>query len=277
MGQIKGYWNALHNTLSHKQLEYINSATVTVTEKPKEKPVPTVVKNTPKYRRPTENPWGLMGHTLALYKWAADYYALTVMTIQEPKNETYRLMLDKKADKIADQFSRYTDMAVGGEIRHTPKSNYKFIVNKPMIEALEDGTIGHSMDGTGRHSAWNGWYWFRQRYGTVALKWVVEIFQQGSWGSSYGGMKWGDIANTLYMYEREEINKHIFIDTCWGLQHNGGVYFNKWWTHDLTKLQTVLTLNLKGEYCAMVDRHASQMIKKMFYEKIKESCLCSNH
>ena len=243
---------------------------------PKEKAVPKVKKNNPKYLKPVENPWGLMGHTLALYKWAADYYILTVMTMQEPKNKAYNLMLEKRSEKIADQFARYTDMAVGGEIRHTPKSNYK-TMNRPMIEALEDGTIGHSQSGTGRHSAWNGWYWFRQRYGTVALKWAVEIFKTMKWSSAYGGLRWGDIANTLYLYESEDISKHVFIDTCWGLQHNGGVYFNKWWTYKLSTLKKVLDLNLQGHYCIIADQYASQMVKKMFAEKVKESCLCSKH
>jgi hypothetical protein len=44
------------------------------------------------------------------------------------------------------------------------------------------------------------------------------------------------------MYETDELTPLMFVDTCWGLQHNGGAYFDKAWP---TKgLKNVLDANL---------------------------------
>ena len=246
--------------------------TIDKKDKPLVNPNKPVATKEPQLIKPKGNPWGLVGTEWALYKQAANYYGLTVMTIQEPESNAYKHMLDGVSDKIADQFSRYTDMAVGGEIRHTPTSMMNEIP-QPLAQALLDNTIGRSA--IARHVAWNGWFRFKQKYGTVALKWATEAFNTAGWNSSYGGQKWGHISNTLYLYERELITKHIFIDTCWGLQHNGGTYFNKWFQTD-PRLQQVLDLNLEGEYCTMVELFCGEMVKKVIGDEIKESCLCKS-
>ena len=258
---------------------YTNGINMTVTyeEVGEVQPEPqdhVIESSTPKYRISDENPWGLLGHTLDLSKWAADYYLLLLLQIQDP-SDTNKIMFNTKADKICDQFVRYTDMAVGGEIRHTWTNNFP-IMARPLVEALQDGTVGRSSNGTSRNSAWTGWYWFRQKYGDVALKWATETFNKGEWGNAYGGKKWGNISNTLYLYETGEITRDVFIDTCWGLQHNGGTYFNKWWGQGLYQLQEVLNLNLNGNYCG-VYQYASAMVKKLATGKIEDVCSCNAH
>ena len=210
-----------------------------------------------------ENQWGLRSMEWDLAKEAADYYLLTLGTIIDPKK--YEPYLTAKTEIIVDQFHRYTDMAVGGELRHARNTTN---LARPLRIALKDQTISGS-----RNSAWEGWYWFRQRYGTLALKWAVACFNTPNrYQSGYGGTAWGNIANTLYMYERGHITEHTFIDTCWGLQHNNGTYFNKWWkTHYIKK---ILDLNQSGYYCQLwpnTTRMVHQLFKKNF---IKEHCLC---
>ena len=216
------------------------------------------------------NLWGLKHPTnWSLSKQAADYYMLQLATIMD--EEKYKPYLDKKSATLVDQFSRYTDMAVGGELRHSRRTGH---MPKRLKEAFRNGVLRKNGKSQGRTSAWEGWYWLRQNYGTVALLWAVRAFNYGqAWGSGYGGTKWANIANTLYMYEKGEITEHAFIDTCWGLQHNGGIYFNKWWQTGGT--QHILNVNLKGEYCQLwhMTSHAVQSLIPI--ELAKEHCSCS--
>jgi len=210
-----------------------------------------------------DNQWGLKGMEWSLAKESADYYLLTLGTIIDPKK--YEPYLTAKTKIILDQFCRYTDMAVGGELRHAKNTTN---LARPLQIALKDETIRGS-----RNSAWEGWYWFRQRYGTLALKWAVSCFNTPKrYNGGYGGLPWGNIANTLYMYERGHITPHTFIDTCWGLQHNNGTYFNKWW--NTMGIKTSLDLNQWGFYCKLWNR-TNRMVHQLFKEDfIKEHCLC---
>ena len=267
-------WTINGNLTNGINVNITITETVDKKDKPLVNPNKPVAIQEPQLIKPKGNPWGMVGRGWALYKQAANYYGLTVMTIQEPESDTYKHMLDSVSNKIAEQFSRYTDMAVGGEIRHTPTAMMNDIP-QPLAQALLDNTIGRSQSGVHRDVAWNGWFRFKQKYGTVALLWATETFNTAGWNSSYGGKKWGHISHTLYMYERELISKHIFIDTCWGLEHNGGTYFNKWFQTD-PRLQQVLDLNLEGQYCTMVDLFCGEMVKKVIGDSIKESCLCKS-
>ena len=210
-----------------------------------------------------ENVWGLNSNTWKLSKMAADYYLLHLATLYD--SDRFMPYLSRTTDTLIDQFARYTDMAVGGELRHS-KSTKGFA--KPLREALRDGTVQG-----GRTSAWIGWYWFRSRYGVLGLKWAVEAFNDpDKWPSGYGGLRWGTIANTLYMFERDLITPQSFVDTCWGLQHNGGIYFNKWWSTENVKY--ALDLNQAGIYCKLWEM-GSNMVQKLFRkETAKEMCQC---
>ena len=210
------------------------------------------------------NRWGLNSTGWNLSKAAADYYILHLATIYD--EERFKPYLARHTDILVDQFSRYTDMAVGGELRHS-RSTDGFA--RPLKEALRDGTVQG-----GRTHAWEGWYWFRSRYGVLALKWAVEAFNDGGkWGASYGGHRWGTIANTLYMFERDETTPQTFVDTCWGLQHNGGIYFNKWWNTQDVKY--VLDLNQNGSYCKLW-YYSSHIVQGLLpLDTIKEEmCQC---
>ena len=212
------------------------------------------------------NKWGLRARTWNLPKAAADYYLLQLAVMIDSKR--YKPYLDKHTFILVDQFTRYTDMAIGGEIRHVQD---KMDITPRLREAIGNGTIYGS-----RNSAWEGWYWFRQQYGTLALRWLVNVYNEDwRWKPGYGGEAWGKIANTLLMFEDGEITPHSFVDTCWGLEHNGGGYFDKWW--ETMHIKKILDLNQNGHYCYLLQQ-ASHMVQKLMPEEsVKELCLCGIH
>jgi len=224
-----------------------------------------------KVKKTGENPWELKGSQWSLEKAAANYYMLLLCNLLDDKFEPY---LNRHTDILVDQFSRYTDMVVGGELRHTKHTDG--MPNK-LKQALKDNTL-LGPQSSSRHGAWEGWYWFRARYGVLATQWAVDAYKDTTkWANGYGGERWANIANTLCMFERDEITPHSFVDTCWGLQHNGGVYFNKWW--DTSGVKHVLDLNQAGWYCQL-SKYTSWQIRGVMDTKtiralINSACLCT--
>lgn len=56
---------------------------------------------------------------------------------------------------------------------------------------------------------------------------VRDTFYKGSFGSSFGGPKWGKIADCLLKFVNGTYSAEMMIDHAWALQHNGGAMFNK--------------------------------------------------
>lgn len=228
-----------------------------------------------KFTKTGENLWGLRNPTWNISKLICDYYLLTLASILD--KDKYTKYLDRKTVVLADQFTRYTDMAVGGELRHakakTDSGTWTWDqLPRPIVQALYDYTINGGGAGISRNGAWEGWYHFRQRYGTIALKWAIDVFSLEGWGNGYGGTRWANIANTLYMYEKGDTTTHTFVDTCFGLQHNGGIYFNKWWSTQY--LGSYLDYNQQGLYCNLYKNATSMVRKIVTYDLYKEACTC---
>lgn len=249
---------------------YITSALKPLKKKKNISGLPKPLNHQTKFIKKGKNLWGLKDTTWNLSVVASDYYILLLANIFDP--EKYTPYLEHRSNTIVDQFTRYTDMAVGGELRHAHKIGAKDSIPLPLMEALYDDTLNGS-----RNSAWEGWYHFRHRYGILALVWAVGTFGLKGWGGGYGGKRWMNIANTLLMYEQGLTTKHTFIDTCFGLQHNGGIYFNKWWS--TSGIKKVLDSNQRGDYCGIY-KNTTQMVKNIVNKDIsamlKEACLCSN-
>jgi hypothetical protein len=146
--------------------------------------------------------------------------------------------------RLAEQFKAYTDMALGGELRHAASMGKRVgdgSMPFPMTQLLKAGSISTAS----RAEAWGDWFHLRQTYGTIALSWAEQAFV-GFTRGGYGGKKWANITKTLRLYEDGTYPAPLFIDHCWSLQHNGGVYFNKFW-HSYHGLTTVLNANFKGD------------------------------
>lgn len=112
-----------------------------------------------------------------------------------------------------DQFVPYVSLACGGEIRHHQSI----------------GNISLSSD---RRTAWCQWPNIVEEYGTSAYTTMAMMFREFD-SDGFGGEKWAVAAELIR--DRLEgklgttafLNKQMFVDRIFTLQHNGGCFLNK--------------------------------------------------
>lgn len=211
-------------------------------------PVPLDISDT---RKSAIDKWGLV--SMNLTEELADFYLLYSLCLEGKAVTEF----DVQLDKLERQFRAYTDMAVGGELRHArgfaTKKHSALTLPSPLKAAFADGHLPQS-----RHGAWIGWYSFRLKYGTVALLWAERVFSYMHGG--LGGKRWAKIAKVLRMYETGKITKITFVDACWGLQHNGGVYLNKIWAvHGINKLLTSVMNGNLGDLVLSASKEVGEL------------------
>ena len=209
--------------------------------------------------------WGLK--PLNLLRECADLYVLYDLSLDfddiSPK-------FKEKLDFLADQFSRYLDMALGGEFRdgfgHC--SNWESLMNSrdlTILKYMKEGKFPH--ESYEREKAQIAWKKVREELGMKALEEVYQVFHFGNWaGGGYGGPNWATTAKTLINYLKGEYSKMTFVDTVWAMQHNCDFILNKAWNvKGLANL-----LKFKQEGC-MVDLHkfASPAVATLYKEKRK--------
>ena len=216
----------------------VTFTTEVVTEEPKPKliPIPQDYNSIGSYPPPLQklevlNEWGLKADLNLQQELTAFYLLYEASILADKEHPDFKA----KLDLLEEQFSLYTDMVIGGEIRHLKVAGtygWDALVPMPLHKALKSGTI----DRHNRHKAWGGWRKFRLQHGTAAIRWLEDAFLQFK-GHGYGGPPWSKIAQVLRMYETKVLSPMTFVDTCWGLQHNNGSYFNKVWSvHNITTL-----------------------------------------
>jgi hypothetical protein len=141
-------------------------------------------------------------------------------------------------------FTNYTDMVLGGELRHGKGLLEQFSncesESGPLVEL-----IMHCLDAR-RGKAWYEWKAFRREHGVSALVWAADCFRCFP-RSSMGGKRWATIADQLQYLEAGFTTPVLFMDTCWGLEHNGGCYFNKMPSWNRSGLREVLDANLRED------------------------------
>jgi hypothetical protein len=186
-----------------------------------------------------KGPWGLIKEFDLRVELVNFYLYMALTMMAEARTEIgYQMYRRDGLPLLEQQFRSYTDMAVGGELRHALSKNKGAFNDIPL--ALKNAMKSNKLrNGDSRKLAWNDWFVLRQQWGTKALDWAVEVFSAFKSGA-YGGKKWANIANTLLMYEQRKTTQVTFIDTCWSLQHNGGMYFNKIWSQYITGLHSLL-------------------------------------
>lgn len=117
-------------------------------------------------------------------------------------------------EKLDTVFSTYALMAIGGELRHHGSVNF----------------IGD------RSMCWSAFREIYEETGPILLEHAVELFLEFKEGSSFGGKPWANCAQVLH--DRltgtlgpdgpdGHINKKLFLDRLWTLEHNGGAFINK--------------------------------------------------
>ena len=83
----------------------------------------------------------------------------------------------------------------------------------------------------------------------LTSKWVARGFNELTWrGGSFGGKKWGQIADTISNYLHGLYTPVMFVDTTFNLQHNGGCVFGKfnWLQNSSSTLQVQLDAKAKS-------------------------------
>jgi hypothetical protein len=203
-----------------------------------------------------EEYWGL-NSWVSLTREASDWYLLLSVWLDEKDTEGLFL---RATNRLAKMFAKYAVMVIGGELRYTCShvSNVDEVVPQELYSSLS-----RHFRGVSRSEAWAAWSAFRESHGTNALYWAENAFEAFGQGNCYGGPKWAYIARTVRMYETGEITPIMFVDMCWGLEHNGGQFFGKLW--DTFRLKHVLDCNLKEDYTGLV-RFASQSVAKLYTE-----------
>ena len=175
---------------------------------------------------------------------------------------------------------RYSDMVIGGELRHAPGNVDKHRVStlaRPLWEKIRSSYYDIPVDGhygynfcNGRHDAWLAWHAYRTEVGTPALRQAMSVFSSfgaSNGRSSFGGAKWANIAKIVWNYERGKMSAAVFMDYVWGLEHNYGSFFNKIvWGY--AGLKDVLNANLSSDYL-IVYTHASLHIQRLYKEKLR--------
>lgn len=210
----------------------------------------------------SENEWDVIHDiwnlptTLDLRPIAADYYLLYDLRLDDADEGRYEAWMDANLAT----FVSYTDMVVGGELRHAREMAQQVLRDgsSPLHELILETGLPHD-----RGAAWHAWYDFRQTHGTDALRWATEIYAE--WGSNgengYGGAQWASISDTLLMYEEGLLTPTAFVDVCWGLEHNNGCYFSKApWTSDVKEL---LGHARHGNYGSLLP-HATDEVRELY-------------
>ena len=116
-------------------------------------------------------------------------------------------------DTVVPAIREYCIMAVCGEARHHP-------------------AIGGPVLNTDRRRAWCGAKDLYTNHGPEVLKLLAELHEEIQ-GANVAGTPWANAARVTYALETNGfhpdpmINKMIFLDRVWNMQHNCGVLFNK--------------------------------------------------
>ena len=199
--------------------------------------------------------WGI-DRNIKLSRECADFYTLYDLSLD---HEEVKPEFQVKCDFLAEQFTNYLDMAIGGELRHGKGQCSN------LSEVEKSGTyivkyIKSSSNGT-RHSAWANWKKIRKTLDLDALRIAENIFTNGSWGSAYGGKKWGTATRVLLAYLTGESTKTMFVDTVWSLQHNNTYIQDKVWS--VNDLKYILDAKFEGHIDYIV-KFASPKVQELW-------------
>jgi hypothetical protein len=159
-------------------------------------------------------------------------------------------MLEKLVSTRAEIYANYTRMAIGGELRY-----HRCVGREQHLPS-------------GRFEAWNRWKTITEHVGPQVFNDAKSLFSEAKWGNSYGGKKWAEIADVMYLYESGKLPAHLFLDRVFNLQHNGGSLLTKceWgFTHghdlEVLKAKVLEAHAANPTKWNVLYKHASQDVK----------------
>lgn len=178
-----------------------------------------------------------------LAKAVSDFYLLE--TLGYVKSDSIaRAKLAELEDALAKEFSSYLDIAVGGELRYA-RSSLGDECPKKLAPFMREASLAD------RGTAWMVWGVIRRAWGLRALELAEETFELPGWRGAFGGEAWASIASVLRAYLEGRINKRIFVDRCFSLEHNSGCCLNK--LYDTRDLKPVLDAHGVDDYVTLLD------------------------
>lgn len=140
--------------------------------------------------------------------------------------ETRRDYLKEKIEDYlwdrATTLFKYNFLACYGEARHGSEEVYCFL-NKNMPDIFE-----HLSEESSRDSCAYSLICDHPRLDEVEVLQALDLMEKAfvgfHWSPGYGGEPWGRIARISKLYFE---NISAFLNMCFGLVHNGGLYLNK--------------------------------------------------
>lgn len=173
----------------------------------------------------------------------ADFYLLeTLANIKE--DDLAKKKLDTFETRLAAEFASYLDIAVGGELRYA-RSMLGDDCPKELAPYMKEAA------GADRGTAWLAWGVVRRAWGLKALELAEDTFNNPGWEGAFGGEAWASIAFVLRAYLESRINKRIFVDRCFSLEHNSGSCFNKLYNTD--RVKPILEAHGEDDYDTLLD------------------------
>lgn len=187
----------------------------------------------------TASTWKLPSD-MDLAEAAARFYVRQYLS---DSSELQAAQFESYTNELADVFARYLDMIIGGEIRYATSRDDDKDTHQHMPRVVDRFKKETKVHGDlSRARAWDAWHALRKEYGLDILREAEAALMKGKWSGGIGGKAWGNIANVLIRYLTGELTALAFVDTVWGLEHNGGCVFNKVWYTGTVK--SVLDANL---------------------------------
>lgn len=182
---------------------------------------------------------------------AADFYLLE--NLAAGGDEEALRALTRHEQQLAEEFSCYLDVAIGGELRYARRHLGDEALPPELACYFAEIGPGH------RGKAWMVWTVVRRALGLSALVLAEEIFSHDGWRENFGGAAWSCVCRLLRGYLQGELIPRIFVDQCLSLEHNTGSVFNK--LFDTSELARVLVAQSEDDYERLLG-HASGRVRR---------------
>lgn len=192
----------------------------------------------------------------------SDFYLLETLGYVRGDRQA-RKNLAVLESSLAEEFSSYLDIAVGGELRYA-KSMLGDDCPKELEPYLREAARAD------RGTAWLAWGVIRRAWGICAIELAEEAFALPGWRGAFGGDAWKSIASVLRAHLERRISDRIFVDRVFSMEHNSGSVLNK--IYDTRNLKPVLDAHGCDDYSQLFI-HASGEVRQLWTRReVLDTC-----
>jgi len=162
--------------------------------------------------------------SLPLTQYCSKYYALSYLALEKPLE--FAPKFQEFSATLAQEFFDYTVRATGGEVRNFSFNEETRAVLESLPTDISEFIIDHQS--CLRKHMYTDWVALKSKFTEIELLgFAQKMFNEGKWRQGFGGESWGKICDLAIQFAKKEITPVIFVDTCWGLHHNGNVFLDK--------------------------------------------------